>query len=158
MAFNVGLNVQDVTETEDGQRRPIEFASKWSGVFTSNYRLKSGGLSIAYTANITGPMALPEVFDLDNEGEPVDNSRPTESKPFGIHNVQINKEFKKGFSLYGGIQNIFNYKQAWSPLIGFNDPNSNPGFSSYFDTAYSYSPIHGREFYLGFKWEVAKRR
>jgi len=37
--------------------------------------------------------------------------------------------------------------------VGYNDPNSNTGFSAYFDTAYAYSPIHGREFYLGLRWK-----
>ena len=37
------------------------------------------------------------------------------------------------------------------------DPNFQPGFSPYFDTAYAYAPNHGIEFYLGFKWDLAKK-
>ena len=66
------------------------------------------------------------------------------------------KEFKKGISVYGGVQNFLNYIQPVSPLIGFNDPSSNPGFSDNFDTAYAYSPIHGREFYIGIKWDLKR--
>lgn len=157
LAFNLGVNLQDVTETENGQTRDIEFATRWSGVFTSNYQMKGSGWTLAYTARFTGSMALPEVYDLDESGNQLETPRPTESKPFAIHNIQVNKNFKGGFSIYGGIQNLFSYVQPWSPLVGFNDPGSNPGFSDQFDTAYAYSPIHGREFYLGIRWTSAKK-
>ncbi len=155
-AFNAGVNIQNVTETENGETRDIEFAPRWSGVITANYRLKKWNSSIAYTANFTGSMALPEVFDLDPNGNPLPTSRPTDSSPFAIHNIQFNKDSKNGFSFYFGLQNLFNFIQPWSPLVGFNDPNSNQGFSNSFDTSYAYAPIHGREFYLGLRWSIAR--
>lgn len=158
LAINVGYNRQQVSETENGQKRAIEFAPSWSGVLTMNYNLKPVKLSIAYSANATGSMALPEVFDLDVNGVPFTDSRPTSSKPFAIHNIQFSKDGNKsGISVYLGIQNLFNFKQPWSPLVGFNDPNNNIGFSSSFDTSYAYAPIHGREFYLGVRWEVDRK-
>lgn len=152
LAVNLGMNFQEVTETEEGNIRNIEFAAKWSGIFTANYRATKT-LSISYSSNVTGPMTLPTVYDLDSGGEPVELSRPTTSSTFAIHNLQVNKDFESGFSLYGGIQNMFDYVQPWSPLIGFNDPNFSPGFSDQFDTSYAYSPLHGREFYIGLKWQ-----
>ena len=154
LAFNIGVNIQEVTETEEGIESDIPFSTRWSGVFTANYRLKGKALSIAYTANVTGSMALPEVFDVTSDGLLSSTPRPTDSKPFAIHKIQVNKDFSKGWSLYGGIQNLFDYSQAWSPLVGFNDPAASLGFSENFDTAYAYSPIHGRELYLGLKWQV----
>lgn len=156
LAFNVGFNVQDVSENEDGEKRSIEFAPQWTGVLTANYNLKQWKMTIGYTARVTGPMALPEVFDLDQNGDPLPNPRPTTSESFAIHNLQIAKNFSKGWSVYGGLQNIFDYVQPWSPLTGANDPNSNTGFSDSFDTAYAYSPIHGREVYLGVSWNLAR--
>ena len=154
LAFNLGFNYQDVTETENGATRDIEFAPQWTGIFTLNYQLKKWKTVIGYTARYTGPMALPEVYDLDGNGDPLGTPRPTTSQTFAIHNLQIAKDLKSGFSIYGGAQNIFDYIQPWSPLTGINDPNSNLGFSDSFDTAYAYSPIHGREFYLGVKWSL----
>ena len=58
----------------------------------------------------------------------------------------------KNTQLYIGVQNLFNYKQNISPLVGYNDPTTPSGFSPFFDTAYAYAPIHGREMYLGIKW------
>ena len=155
-AFNLGYNLQEVTETENGEKRTIEFAPKWTGVLTANYTYKPWDLIIGYTAQFTGPMALPEVFDLDEQGNPLPDPRPLESTPFAIHNLQVNKNLTKGWAIYGGVQNIFDFVQPWSPLTGANDPNSNLGFSQNFDTAYAYAPIHGREFYLGISWNLAR--
>ncbi|MEQ9468176.1 MAG: TonB-dependent receptor [Ekhidna sp.] len=156
LAFNLGFNIQDVSETENGETRRIEFAPKWTGILTSNYQHKPWKMTFAYTARLTGPMALPEVYDLDENGDPLPNPRPTSSSTFAIHNLQIAKDFTNGLSLYGGIQNLFDYVQAWSPLTGTNDPNANLGFSDSFDTAYAYSPIHGREIYIGLNWSLAR--
>lgn len=158
LAFNLGINFQKVTENEDGEVSEIEFSPRSSGVFTTNYSIKKIGLDISYTASYTGLMKLPEVYDLDQNGDPLTQSRPTISNHFSIHNFQVSKDLNQGFSLYGGIQNLFNYIQPWSPLTGFNDPNTRPGFSDNFDTAYAYSPIHGREFYLGVKWRLLDKK
>lgn len=156
LAFNLGFNLQDVAETENGEKRSIEFAPQWTGILTANYTLKPLKLTLGYTTRVTGPMALPVVFDLDENGNPLPTSRPTTSEVFAIHNLQLAKDLTKGWSIYGGMQNIFNYVQPWSPLTGANDPNTNIGFSDSFDTAYAYSPIHGREVYLGISWNLAR--
>lgn len=162
LAFNVGINVQKATETESDengvpQSRNIEFAPEWSGIFTANYNWKKAGVTLAYTANITGPMALPEVFELNTDGQPLAEARSTRSEVFALHNFQINKSFQSNFSLYAGIQNLFNFRQTSSPLIGYNDPNAATGFSAFFDTSYAYAPNHGREFYVGIKWSFEGR-
>lgn len=157
LAISLGGNLQEVTQTEPNdtgnpETRAIEFAPQWSGVFTANYQWKKAAINMAYTARITGPMALPEVYDLNSHGNPLSYSRPTRSTPFSFHNIQITKKFSPKFSVYAGVQNLFNHIQNYSPLVGYNDPNTSTGFSDYFDTAYAFSPIHGREFYVGVKW------
>lgn len=156
LAFNLGLNLQEVKENEQGKSRSIEFAPQWTGILTANYNFKLWKTTIGYTARVTGPMALPVVFDLDGNGDPLPTPRPTTSTSFAIHNLQIAKELNKGWSIYGGVQNIFDYVQPWSPLTGVNDPNTNIGFSDSFDTAYAYSPIHGREIYVGLSWNLRR--
>ncbi len=158
LAFSLGVSVQKVTENEEGEINEIEFSPRSSGVFTTNYKIRKLDLTLSYTASYTGLMKLPEVYDLDHNGDPLPQSRPTLSNHFSIHNVQVSKEFGQGLSLYGGVQNLFNYIQPWSPLTGFNDPNASPGFSDNFDTAYAYSPIHGREVYLGLKWRLLNKK
>jgi hypothetical protein len=65
-----------------------------------------------------------------------------------VQNVQVNKEFKKGFQLYSGVKNLWNYTQD-SPLI---DP-ANP-FGESFDTSYAWGPLQTRRFYLGVRWNI----
>ncbi len=154
LSFNLGFNYQVVTETENGQKRDIEFAPSWTGVFTINYKIRPWSTSIGYSSTLTGPMALPEVFDLDDNGNLLTSSRPTQSSTFGVHNIQISKNLPKGLAMYGGLRNIFDFVQPWSPLTGANDPDSNLGFSNRFDTSYAYAPIQGREYYLGIKWDL----
>ena len=159
LSFNISYNMQWADQTtiaENGVRStsPLEYSPLYSGSLVINYNFKKWHLNIAYTGKLTGPMQLPEVFDLDASGNPVSVARPTQSKPFSIHNLQLTKDFPKlKFSIYLGVQNLFDYRQATSPLAGFNDPDTTPGFSEHFDTAYAYSPIHGREFYLGIRWK-----
>lgn len=159
--INIGANVQRATEIEPNEAgveisRNIEFAPKWSGVLTANYLWKKQQMTFAYTIRSTGQMELPEVYDIDDNGEPLPFHRPTESEPFSLHNFQVTKIFSEQFSLYAGIQNVTNFRQNSSPLIGYNDPSAATGFSQYFDTSYAYAPNHGREFYLGFKWQLGR--
>lgn len=163
LSYNVGFNVQRATQTEPdnegiNQTTPIVFAANWSGSSSINYDWKKKGLNFAYTLRLTGPMALPEVFDLDPTGQPLVTARPTISKPFAFQNIQVVKSFKNTpFQIYVGIQNVMDARQEISPLVGFNDPSTAVGFSPYFDTSYAYAPIHGREIYVGIKWNSGKR-
>lgn len=162
LRFNLGINLLQSTETEtdltgNEMTSDILFAPRWSSVISANYQWKRQRITLAYTAQFTGEMALPEVYDLDASGIPLEEPRPTTSKPFSLHQIQISKMIKNNYSLYLGINNLFNFIQTESPLVGFDDPNYQPGFSPYFDTAYAYAPNHGIEFYLGFKWDLAKK-
>ena len=162
LSLNLGINLLNSTETEtdsagDELTNDILFAPKWSGVITANYQLKRQRITLAYTAQFTGEMALPEVYDLDASGVPLEEPRPTTSIPFSLHQIQISKLINTNYSLYCGVNNLFNFIQTESPLAAYDDPNYESGFSPYFDTAYAYAPNHGIEFYLGFKWDLAKK-
>lgn len=163
LSINLGFTLQDVTQngishTGEVQRTGIEFAPRYSGTGAINYRWKQPDLIFAWSFNLTGPMQLPEVFDLDGQGQPLLYPRPTRSNPYSIHNFQLSKQFKeRNFSIYAGLANIFDLRQRVSPLVGYNDPNTAVGFSDHFDTVYAYAPLHGREFYLGFRWNTGKR-
>ncbi len=160
LSFSAGFSLQRATEeTETAgspERRQIEFAPDFTGTFSASYIWREAELTIALNSQLTGPMQLPEVYDLDNGGIPEPDPRPVRSEPFSIHSIQLTRPLSKSLTLYGGIQNIFNYKQEYSPLSGYNDPAYAPGFSDQFDTAYSFAPIHGREFYLGITWRMKK--
>ncbi len=153
-SLSAGVTFMDVTETEGDETNSIPFAPVYSGVLTASYSIRGLGLQFSYSSNLTGPMALPEVYDLDANGDPLADPRTTTSEPFAIHNLKVEKSIGKLFFIYGGITNFLDYYQPVSPLVGYNDPNFNPGFSPNFDTSYSYSPIHGREFFLGLRMNI----
>lgn len=162
LSMNIGLNLLESTETETDENglettSSILFAPEWSGVLTANYQFRRSRITLAYSAQFTGPMSLPEVYDLDELGQPLDTPRPTTSEPFSLHQIQVTKLIKNNYNLYFGINNLFNYIQTESPLVGYDDPNYAPGFSPYFDTAYAYAPNHGIEFYVGFKWDLQRK-
>jgi outer membrane receptor for ferrienterochelin and colicins len=159
LSFNLGVNFLNSTQTEEGENgvpvtEDLVLAPRMSGVFTANYRLPNQRITFAYTAQYTGVMALPEVYDLDANGNPLNEPRPTESEPFSLHQLQVTKIFNNNYTLYFGVNNLFNYVQTDSQLVGYDDPNYAPGFSPYFDTSYVYAPNHGREFYIGFKLDL----
>ncbi len=161
LSMNVGFNIQEVTQTERNEQdvfetTAIEFAPQWSGVATANYQWREPKITFAYTMRVTGPMALPDVYDLDENGMPLPEPRPSRSTPFSFHNIQVTKAFDTSWSAYIGVQNLLDYLQPVSPLTGYNDPNTSTGFSEYFDTAYAFAPIHGREFYIGIQWNLKR--
>ena len=161
ISFNLGLNFLNSTETEvneEGEQitENLLFAPTASGVLTANYRLSKQNITFAYTMQYTGVMSLPEVYDLDEQGVPYDDPRPTKSQPYSLHQIQVSKFLKNNFTLYTGINNLFNYVQRVSPLAGYDDPNYATGFSPYFDTSYAYAPNHGREFFIGFRWGLER--
>lgn len=161
LSVNAGFNLQRAIEVENDTEgntisRDLEFAPRYSGILTANYNWKKQGLTFAYTANLTGNMPLPEVYDVQADGSLSPTPRATESQPFSLHNLQVTKQIKDNFTIYGGVQNLFNFRQDSSPLVGFNDPSAAIGFSDFFDTSYAYAPNRGREAYLGIKWNLKR--
>ena len=154
VGLNLGMNWQEATQRENGEVSAIEFAPRFSSVATLNYWWDKADITFGYTANYTGRMALPKVFELNDQGQLQSEPRPQMSKPFSIHTLQATKTMKSNWDIYGGVQNLTNFRQRNSPLAGINDPNQPIGFSEYFDTSYAYAPNHGREVYLGIKWNL----
>ena len=158
----IGFTYLQATETEPNElgvmeTNPILFASDWTGTFSIVYTLRKWKIDFAYSANVTGPMQLPEIYDLGDNGEPLSTSRPTRSKPFYLDNLQITKNIAQiNLKVYVGLENIMSYRQPISPLSGTNDSNTPVGFSPHFDTSYAYGPIHGTEIYLGVRWFVGR--
>ena len=158
----IGFTYLQATETEPNElglmeKNPILFASDWTGTFSVVYTFRKWKIDFAYSGNITGPMQLPEIFDLDANGDPLSTPRPVRSTPFYLDNLQITKNIPKiNLKVYVGLENIMNYRQPVSPLSGTNDPNNPVGFSPDFDTSYAFAPIHGREIYAGIRWFVGR--
>lgn len=163
LSWRFSANMQWATQTNKNEQAQwettqLEYAPLYSGNWMIQYEHRPWQLNMAYSGTLTGTMALPEVFEVDAQGNVSTTPRATTSQPFALHHLQLTKNFSRlQLQIYAGVQNLLDYRQAISPLVGYNDPNSAAGFSDYFDTAYAYSPIHGREFYLGIRWKFASK-
>lgn len=67
---------------------------------------------------------------------------------FSLLSSQLTRQFSANFSVYLGGENLLNIRQADAVLDA-----SNP-FGSSFDTSQVYSPVFGRMFYAGFRFNL----
>lgn len=163
LKINAGANFQKAQTVNKlngiETRSNILYAVNTSGNAAISYKLSKPNILIAYTLNATGSMELPEVYDVDESGQVSTVPRPLRSKPYMLHNLQVTKKLKsRVLNIYVGVQNIFNFIPNYSPLVAYNDSNYPVGFSPYFDTSYAYAPLHGREIYVGFRWDLQLKK
>ena len=159
VAFSLTFNHQIVryVEIENNTETffDMEHSPKWSGGFNLKVPVNKKW-SINSSSNYVGVMQLPTVFEMNDSGVLSSVARSTKSKPFSIHNVNINGILNNKNEIYFGMLNIFNFRQKESPLVGYNDPNTSKGFSPYFDTSYAYAPNHGMEVFVGYRLNIGR--
>src|SRR5690606_23721541 len=135
-----GVTLMDVYHVETianaETRVPQLFAPKVSGTYAISYSMDRIGLAFDLTGRVNGPMKLPVgPRDID--------PRPDTSPWFTIANFQVTKTLPKGFEIYGGIKNIFNFFPE-NPLLEPENP-----FGKNFDTSYNYASIQGVKGFVG---------
>ncbi|WP_369596830.1 TonB-dependent receptor, partial [Flavobacterium sp. FPG59] len=159
---NIGTSYFDAMTTQDGvSLRPL-FTERYSISWGFSYDITNWFLSLDFTGNLTGPMRLPLLSELDPRREI--------SRPYSIQNIQMTFKKIHNLELYTGIKNLLN----WTPNRGnpfliarANDPfdknvqvdNSdsviptadNP-FALTFDPTYAYGPNQGRRFFIGLRY------
>ncbi|MFM9021080.1 MAG: hypothetical protein ACKOOA_07140 [Sediminibacterium sp.] len=69
------------------------------------------------------------------------------SQPFTLVNAQFTYNFKTT-ELYGGCENIFDFRQR-QPIISWQYP-----FSPFFDTSSVWGPTRGRELYVVVRFKI----
>lgn len=80
-------------------------------------------------------------------GNTLENVVNTKSEAFYTVNGQITRSFKK-LEVYGGVENILNYKQE-NPIISADNPNG-----SNFDASLIWGPVMGRNIYFGLRYKI----
>lgn len=148
LRMRLGITLQDVfEESKNAEGKVVKetqlFAPFFSGVFNLSYEFKKWRTKLSYTGKVVGPQKLP-VYDAPFE-------RPEVSPWFTVQNVQVSKEFNKGWEVYAGIKNIFNYTQS-SPLVSPENP-----YDAAFDTSYAYGPLQTRRFYAGVRCNLRRK-
>ncbi|MBC7850487.1 MAG: TonB-dependent receptor [Chitinophagaceae bacterium] len=163
-----GFTIQDVTIVDKalGNKNVYRqlLTEKWSSSWSLSYSFNRAGISLDYTGNVYGKMLLPVLSQLD--------PRAAESPVWSLHNLQFTKKFRKGFELYTGVKNIFNWtpaKHSSFLIARSHDPfDKNVKFDSggqpvataenpyalTFDPNYVYAPNQGRRGYLGIRFQL----
>lgn len=160
----VGASYFDpITQQDDVSFVPL-FTEKYSFNWAINYEIPKWHLSFDYIGNLTGPMRLPLLSELDPRRE--------YSQAFSIQNIQFTYKKFHNLEIYSGIKNLFN----WTPNRGnpfliarANDPfdqnvqfNSNGNaiptpdnpYGLTFDPTYAYGPNQGIRFFLGLRYHI----
>lgn len=151
----VGVSYMDVfqkNEEDDGAMVKVRqlHAPKWSGTFVGSYNFTKSW-SVDLTGNWYGPMRLPILPD---------DFRPEYSPLFMLANIQVNKKFKNGVEVYGGLKNLLNFvpkNPIMRPFDPFDnhvdDPINNP-YGYTFDPSYNYSSLQGIRGFLGVRYNL----
>lgn len=83
----------------------------------------------------------------DTRSNPAPYARGLYSVPYYTLNMQLTFRWK-ALDVYGGCENVFNYRQP-NPIISADNP-----FGRYFDISSVWGPTRGREFYLGVRYSL----
>ena len=139
----IGYNYLDVYRIENNKKVNLPFNPKHRILSTLSFRPKNKKFNIDINTHWFGEQRLP-----NTKLNPEDFQRPDFSAPYTIYNAQITYNYKR-FEIYGGCENIFNFRQS-QPIISWQNP-----FSPYFDTSSVWGPTRGREYYIGFRYRIS---
>jgi outer membrane receptor for ferrienterochelin and colicins len=152
VAFTLLRNV-DLSKNAAGQivYDQVVNAPKFTSTYTVSYTFEKPAVTLDWTGLINSPMLL----NTEN-----DDYRSLTSPWYCLMNIQVTKKFKDGIEIYGGINNLLNFRPQ-NVLIGANDPfnknvsdlNTNP-HNYTFDSSYIYAPNEGILGFIGLRWHI----
>jgi outer membrane receptor for ferrienterochelin and colicins len=152
VAFTLLRNV-DLSKNAAGQivYDQVVNAPKFTSTYTVSYTFEKPAVTLDWTGLINSPMLL----NTEN-----DDYRSLTSPWYCLMNIQVTKKFKDGIEIYGGINNLLNFRPQ-NVLIGANDPfnknvsdlNTNP-HNYTFDSSYIYAPNEGIRGFIGLRWHI----
>jgi outer membrane receptor protein involved in Fe transport len=107
-----------------------------------SYRTESNKWQADMNVHWFDRMKLP-----DTRSNPAPYARGLYSVPYYTLNMQLTYRWKT-LDVYGGCENVFNYRQP-NPIISADNP-----FGRYFDISSVWGPTRGRELYLGVRYAI----
>ena len=150
LTINTGATLMEVSVTENNIKKTQLLTEGFSGVWSISYKFNTN-LSIDYTGNIYGPMRLPLLGEND--------SRDEYSPWFSIQNIQMTKNFKNNWEVYGGVKNLLNFKPAANSINSSDNPfdigidtELNPERA--FDPSYVYTSNQGIRAFAGIRYTL----
>ncbi len=141
----LSYNYLEVYRVENKKREWLPFNPRHRVVAALSWRPLSDKFYADFNVHAYDEQRLPST--LSSSG----NLNSAWSDPYAIFNGQLT--FKhKSLEIYGGVENIFDFRQL-RPIAGWENP-----FGPNFDTGSVWGPTRGREWYLGLRWRLAKSR
>lgn len=135
----------DVKATYNGVLREKPLTGKYKGLLTASYLTPLGLWQFDATCQINGGGRMPDPYKL-TDGTMSWNYT---YKAFEQVSAQVTRYFRRG-SIYIGGENLTGFKQK-NPIIGASDP-----WGETFDSTMMWGPAHGRKFYIGIRFNIAK--
>jgi len=143
--LKTGYNFLDVYREINGSKQLLPFNPAHKILTTFSYKPLTNKFHFDINAHWYGEQRLP-----DTKSNPIEFQRADFSNPYMTINVQFTCTFTK-FELYGGCENVFNFRQ-WQPINSWQNP-----FSPYFDTSSVWGPTRGREIYIGIRYKLLNK-
>ena len=85
---------------------------------------------------------------VSTQSNPQAYRRADKSPSYFLVNAQIRKSWDDKFTVYLGVENLFNFRMD-NPIIDSENP-----FGNNFDSSLVWAPIFGRNIYLGIKYSI----
>jgi outer membrane receptor for ferrienterochelin and colicin len=142
MEFRAAYNYLDVYRIQNGQKVLLPFNPRNRLMAAVSYRTKNNKWQVDMNTHWFDKMRLP-----NTTSNPAEYRRADFSVPYTMLNMQATFRWRK-MEIYGGFENISNYRQP-NPIISANNP-----FGPYFDLSSVWGPTRGRELYLGLRWKI----
>lgn len=144
ITWNAGFTWQDVYSVageENGET--VSSGQPLSPAITANWLFswdsKKLKTSVDISGNFTGSMLLPTADpEILNDNQ--------KSEAYHLVNLLVNYNLNQSVRIYGGINNVFGWRQERNPIINWQSP-----FSDDFDAANVYGPLSGRILRLGIR-------
>lgn len=138
--FKMAYNYLDVYRIVNGSKFEMPFNSRHKVLLSLSYVPKNKKWRADMNAHWFGKQRLP-----NTEMNPEEYRQAPYSRSYTTFNIQATRSWK-WFEIYGGCENILDYRQL-RPIVSWQNP-----FSPYFDTSFNWGPTRGRELYLGIRY------
>lgn len=135
----------DVKQTIDNKLLEAPLTNRFKALLTMSYKTPLEKWQFDFTTQFNGGGRIPST-----EENPLAYRFDTEFPSYYIMNAQITKYFKT-WEIYLGAENILNFVQK-NPIIAASDP-----YGDFFDSSLIWGPVHGRKFYIGIRFALAKK-
>lgn len=141
--FKAGYNFLDVYRVNNNNTKEVlPFNPRHKVLTTFSYKPITNKFHADVNIHFYGQQRLP-----NTKSNPAAYQRPDFSKAYTTANAQLTSIFKT-LELYGGCENMFNFRQN-KPINSWQNP-----FGPYFDISSVWGPTRGREFYMGVRWKL----